>query len=257
MKTVARSCIVCISLIVIGLLFAGVSHAKVDPKTCVGLWLFDEGQGEIAKDSSGNGLDGTLMSKPKWVNGKFGKALEFDGPGQHVFIKDVLIPKTGWSISSWIYRDTNAADSIWINHNNVRKDGATLHLYFTPGNNIPRMCYHGDGAGFSPLSEIGKNVWTHIVFVVEDKGRKVYINGNLDNSDANSVGYNGDKAPLLIGMFLDCCPFIGRVDEVGVFNVALTPEEVMTIKNNGFAPVSPKGLLTAAWGEILENAGQK
>lgn len=250
--------IVCVSLILVGLVLINVSDAKIDPDTLIGLWLFDEGKGDIAKDSSKNGRDGTLIKGPKWVDGKFGKALEFGGPlGQHVLTKNVPIPATGWSISSWISRDTNADYAIWINHNNVRKDGATLHLMFLPGTNTPRMCYHGDGDGFPLLSEVGKNVWTHIVFVIDPGGnRKVYLNGELDNSDKNTVGYNGGDVPLLIGMFLDCCQFVGLVDDVGVFDVALTQDDVVNIMNNGLGkaigllPVSSEGQLTTVWGEI-------
>jgi len=61
------------------LLFIGQTVAKIDPKTLVGAWLFDENQGNTAKDASGNGNPGTLDKTPKWVDGKFGKALEFNG----------------------------------------------------------------------------------------------------------------------------------------------------------------------------------
>ena len=54
------------------------SYAKIDPKTCVGMWLFDEGKGDTAADSSGNKNDGTLKNNPKWVDGKLDKALSFD-----------------------------------------------------------------------------------------------------------------------------------------------------------------------------------
>ena len=56
-----------------------ISDAKLDPDTYIGIWKFDEGKGDTAKDASDNGHDGTLMSNPKWVEGKFGDALEFDG----------------------------------------------------------------------------------------------------------------------------------------------------------------------------------
>ena len=68
------------SLIVLSLMFAGVSSAELDPKTVVGMWLFDEGKGDTAVDSSENGNDGELVNGPKWVkDGQFGSALEFDG----------------------------------------------------------------------------------------------------------------------------------------------------------------------------------
>jgi hypothetical protein len=61
MKTaIANLSLASISLIVISLLFAAPSSARVDPETCVGMWLLDESGGTTAKDSSGNKNDGTL-----------------------------------------------------------------------------------------------------------------------------------------------------------------------------------------------------
>jgi len=70
---------ICISLAVVSLMFAGQSSAKVDPKTAAGIWLFDEGAGNVAKDTSANGNDGKFVGNPAWAKGKFGNALKFDG----------------------------------------------------------------------------------------------------------------------------------------------------------------------------------
>ncbi|MDE0555538.1 MAG: hypothetical protein OXI24_15055 [Candidatus Poribacteria bacterium] len=40
--------------------YAATGYAKIDPKTVVGIWLFDEGNGKVAEDLSGNGHDGEL-----------------------------------------------------------------------------------------------------------------------------------------------------------------------------------------------------
>jgi len=56
-----------------------ICSGKIDPESVVGMWLLDEGKGDTAKDSSGSGNDGTLANNPKWVEGKSGKALEFNG----------------------------------------------------------------------------------------------------------------------------------------------------------------------------------
>ncbi len=45
-----------------GFLFAVSSEAKIDTKTIAGMWLFNEGQGKVANDSSGNGNNGDLMN---------------------------------------------------------------------------------------------------------------------------------------------------------------------------------------------------
>ena len=62
---------------------SGKSHARLEG--LVGAWLFDEGKGNIAEDASGNGHDGEIR-KAKWVEGKFGKALKFDGDGAVVIL---------------------------------------------------------------------------------------------------------------------------------------------------------------------------
>lgn len=64
--------------------FPLLSAAEVSVDDAIVIWLFDEGKGGVAKDSSPNGNDGELIAEPKWVEGKFGGALEFDGGGTSV-----------------------------------------------------------------------------------------------------------------------------------------------------------------------------
>ncbi|MBU4338844.1 hypothetical protein KKD57_04800, partial [Patescibacteria group bacterium] len=56
----------------------------------VGYWNFDEGEGKIAKDLSGNGNDGNLISGPVWIDGKVGKALSFYGVDDYVEIPNSI-----------------------------------------------------------------------------------------------------------------------------------------------------------------------
>ena len=45
-------------------------YAQIDQKAIVGVWLFDEGKGDTASDSSGNGHDGKIESGIKWIAGQ-------------------------------------------------------------------------------------------------------------------------------------------------------------------------------------------
>lgn len=75
--------------ILLVLVLAGLS-AIVQAQSDEGLvaeWHFDEGSGTIAKDESGSGNDGAIYGA-KWVEGKFGKALEFDGVDDYVKVPD-------------------------------------------------------------------------------------------------------------------------------------------------------------------------
>jgi len=68
-----------------------MSNAQVE-ESLVAFWNFDDGTGKTAKDSSENELDGELVGGPKWVEGKIGKALEFDGGDDYVEVSDISTP---------------------------------------------------------------------------------------------------------------------------------------------------------------------
>ena len=95
--------LVYVVLMVMSSFFANLSYAEIDPQTCVGMWLFDQGEGKVVEDASGNDGDGDIFGA-KWVDGKFGKALEFDGDSNYVEVKnsDSLNPTEKISICMWI-----------------------------------------------------------------------------------------------------------------------------------------------------------
>ena len=93
--------------------FPLLSVAAVSVDDAIGIWLFDEGRGDVAKDSSPNGNDGELIAGPKWVEGKFGGALEFDGSGTSVETESAdkltgfeLGDKTDFTVTAWFKTDT-------------------------------------------------------------------------------------------------------------------------------------------------------
>jgi len=75
-----------VSFIVLCLILTGQTFAEVKMEDLAGLWLFDEGSRKVAKDSSDNGNDAEIPDGPKWVDGQFGKALEFDGSANFVTV---------------------------------------------------------------------------------------------------------------------------------------------------------------------------
>jgi hypothetical protein len=99
------------------LLFAGLvntSYSKTDidelMKSAVGVWLFDEGKGKVAKDLSKEGNDGELVKNPTWVKGKFGQALEFNGKDNCVQTGEKLLDNLKeFTILLWVSSDDNGS----------------------------------------------------------------------------------------------------------------------------------------------------
>lgn len=104
-------CILSLLLTTIG--YINTSDAKIDESTIAGMWTFEDGQGETVTDESGNGSDGTFVGDLKWVDGKFGGGLEFNGTDTWVKIgtkgdADSLAAldfnqSEGFSIHAWVY----------------------------------------------------------------------------------------------------------------------------------------------------------
>jgi hypothetical protein len=256
--------VACVSLIVIGLLFTGVSNAKVDPNTCVGVWLFEEGSGNVAKDSTKNGNNGSLENGPKWVAGKFGKALEFDGASSYV-----LVPKS----ASLNLGDKDFTITVWANSSKANAWKPFVNKYQAGGtdtmilagirdtNTITLAFYNDDlNPAYSPTLK----TWEHYAFTFEAKTKKreIFVNGKSVGSDtAGGLPKGSDDQNIEIGsMIYASLYYSGVIDDVGIFSVVLTQDDINNIMTNGIdkvtglTPVSPKGLLTTIWGEIRGNA---
>ena len=73
-----------VGLVAASFIFICQASAKIDEENVMGVWLFDEGSGDTASDSSPNGFDGEIVG-PKWEDeGIFGSCLEFDGVDDYV-----------------------------------------------------------------------------------------------------------------------------------------------------------------------------
>ena len=119
---VAKIALMCM---VLGLIITNLSIADIDLATITGMWLFDEGSGKVAKDTSGNGLDAKFKGSPKWVDGVFGKALEFDGSDAFIEIPAHENPSEAITVSIWVKSNTGT----WNQHGWVfeKRDAYMMH----------------------------------------------------------------------------------------------------------------------------------
>ena len=216
----------------------------------VGIWLFDEGKGGVAEDTSGNGNDGAITGA-KWVEGKFGGALEFEPP--HVVTvepSDSINFKDQMTIATWVYMNKGVSDTA------IRRNGSYLLEVQSQTERVPGGYVFGiwSGGGFTGgvwgTSVIEPEKWYHIVGLYDGNEMKLYVDGTLES--ATKQGGDVDQAgELLFGTF-GGEKFIGRLDEVIFFNRGITEAEVAELMTGVEAvlPVSPDGLLTTTWGRL-------
>jgi hypothetical protein len=247
---------ICLSLIVT-LLFVIPSYAAIDPGTIAGAWLFDEGSGTIAKDTSGNGKDGNIQGGAKWVQGKFGKAIELNGTDAWT-----EIPSIGTfdevTIATWVMTTGRTGQWRPIIDNNGWSVGWVHHQLY-PDNRVGFSISGNTGGddqfGKFLFDDSQLNVWHHIATVYSDKTKKIqfYVDGQLDVETA--WGENtGIIGPARIGSWDGGGrDWQGTFDEFIIFKVALTENDVKDLMSNSLNPTSSvesKDKLTTAWGSL-------
>jgi len=259
---VTRIAVASISLMVIGLLLTGQSIAKIDPATITGMWLFDDGKGTVAKDSSGKGLDAKLAGGPEWVDGKFGKALKFNGTSAYVEVPAHENPTVAITVSVWCKSNT----ATWNQHGWMveKRDAYIIHPNQGTTNVAFPICNGAcwnkpvswDTGAVGPKDITQWHMYTG-TFDSKTGDWKLYIDGKVESTLAlDKAPINVDTGPLYIGQDTCCAGRFGDaiIDEVAVFNVALGEADIQTIMKGGLqsvlTAVEPADKLSTTWADI-------
>ena len=250
----------CLCLFVVSLVLVGQSSAEIDKGSIVGIWLFDEDDGDIANDLSGNGNDGTLVKNPKWVEGMFGSALEFDGTNGVEIANPENFEFLTWTYTLW-FRAAAAGDyPNLIGRQFANSHGWTIHL--DPAGATFRIRIDTDG-GINQVKTVPKlvrdEVWHHGAITHDDESKKLvfYLDGVRGESSyageyQNSGGFLKIASPAVGAVNLNA----GAIDDVGIFDVLLEEDDVLDIMDlglaeaTGLAAVSSSGKLAATWAAV-------
>ena len=211
---------------------------KASDAGLVGWWKFDDGQGDVAKDASGNGHDGKVMAG-QWVKGRFGTALRFDGERSLV-----VIPHLGevdgsdeMTVETWVFWEgmgcyPNILTAGEWNPGGflvfVRNDSCSFRMG-KPGKEAwtLRKDWQEVGSTFVKSFELGK--WYHLAATFKRPAIATYVNGK----SVGSASWNfpvGQTGALQVGKWgLDqgkTQSHCGLIDELKIYKRALTADEV-------------------------------
>ncbi len=205
---------------------------------------FDEGSGNVAKDLSKYKNDCALKGNPKWIDGKFGKALELDGSTWgEVPDHPSLDMTTSLTIEAWVKlygggEGTQSAvekGSAWIdgeyNLAALYSNGTILQI-----KDLPEEC-NDENIG----SNIQDNNWHFLAGTWDGGVIRLFIDGNLDKElpCAGTLNTNDEF-------------IVGALDEIKIYNYALTLDELIKdMQNpNPASAVKSDDKLTTTWGKI-------
>jgi hypothetical protein len=202
----------------------------------VGWWKFDEGEGTIAKDSSGFGHDGKLNGNARWTTGKAGGAVQLDGKGSFVSIADRSAFNMGGKVTVAGWVNVHAVPSEWM-------------AIVTKGDNAWRLSmyekerrFHFSVNDWNRLELNGSiaveaDTWHHVAGVYDGQEVRLYIDGKLDTKQPWTGGIGRNNAEVLIGENAErrgrC--FDGMMEDVRVYNYALSDNEIKALATSQVA----------------------
>jgi len=219
---------------------------------------FDEGIGNTSFDASGNGNDGTLGNatagtQPTWTSdGIFGGALEFDGVDDFVNVgNDSSLDLSGksFTLAVWAQRLSQGSDNFIISQAESSSANKNLQFGFRDTNTFTLGFYGNDLTTTDTYVDSNWHFWVG-TYDATTNSRKIYRDSIEVASDTATNDYAG-FASITIGNRITVSPdtpFNGSIDEIKIYDRALSAEEV---KQHYEARVIEKNLP----GVILYNNG--
>src|SRR4030095_9898257 len=208
---------------------------------------FNENAGTTAADNSGNNNNGTLTNGPTWSpSGKFGAAVAFDGTDDYINVADAnsLDLTTGMTIEAWV-NPTNVTGYKTV----INKDNGTNNLAYTlsannntsgAANQRPnsRIRSGSTTTTITGTTKLLLNTWAHLACTYDGTTLRYYQNGVQVATVAVTASMTVTANPLRIGgtTALAAQYFAGLIDEVRIYNRALSAAEITTDMNTPIAP---------------------
>ncbi|MBM4023904.1 MAG: hypothetical protein FJ280_00635 [Planctomycetes bacterium] len=213
-------------VLVLAVVLPSVATAQPAP---AGWWRLDGN----AEDSSRNNNHGTAMGNPEWVAGKFAGALKLDGVDDYVDCGNApSLNITGdLTVTAWVYPTAGGHNTARIldKSSGVNLADPGYKFYLRVADNYIMSLSVG-GTSQNTTARLVLNSWNYFAFVADGTQWKVLINDTWQqwnntrrpNSVPNRLYLgSGSAAPR---------PFAGMLDDVRVYNAALTEAQVEQVK---------------------------
>ena len=211
----------------------------------VGWW---PGEGNANDVTSNN--NGTLVNDVGFAPGEVGQAFSFDGNGYVSIPDSPLLDSLTNSITIELWLKTDQMTSDWTGI--VAKGNSAWALQATPGANTVDFNVSLGAGDLSGSRSINDDQWHHVAGVYDGTNMFLYVDGTLDvsmpatglipqNSDPLAIGANVQAYVPPCGCNEPGYFFNGLIDEVSIYNRALTAQEIQAIYNAGISGKCPLG----------------
>jgi hypothetical protein len=209
-----------------------VSVCVPPPPDMVSWWPGDGNTDDII-----DGNSGAFVGNATYAAGEVGQAFSFDG-SNYVEVPDAanldFEPNAPITVDMWVYR-TGTATIMHCIGKRVGCTGSGSNYQISLNTDTGKgLAFGGDNGGAVTGQDLPLNTWTHLAGTFDGSTFRFYINGTLAGTGTGTLGPTNNE-PLRIGKSGDCANFVGLIDEVELFNRALSQPEIQSIVDAGSA----------------------
>lgn len=175
-------------------------------------------------DLSGNGNNAVLINSPLYSSGN-GGYFTLNGSNQYANVSSLtdILSNSNYSKSVWFYLSSYSS-----NNNLISESSGNKHAVYLGGGNKILAGHNGNwGTTAQSTSSIALNTWYNVVVTFDSSvGWKIYINGQLDNSNASTATFAG-SGNIQVGSFQTGNFLNGRIANAMVYNRTLLASEIL------------------------------
>ncbi len=170
------------------------------------------------------------------ARGRVGLAPQFDGLDDIITVPDdSALDVTTFSVGAWVMpTQLKNEQQVILAKENSTGGERNYSLMLLPNSTRVRFSFQaGDCTTWRAYDSVGElllNRWNHVMMTYDGQQVNLYINGTLDRSVPLAGTVCQSDTPLNIGRQWDAfTPFVGRIDEVTLYDYALSPRQVREI----------------------------
>jgi hypothetical protein len=229
-----------------------LSNAQIPTNGLVGYWPFNGN----ANDASGNGLNGTVYSASLTTDrfGNANSAFQFSGTtSSYISVSNnaKLLLADNLTISFWIYRTRTSSVEYIVGKGRDLGNSYSFILNSAGGTYGAFRASNGTGAFNSLVTPqaVDSNKWVFLTYVIHqpDSIQKLYVNGVPVDSSKSVLFTITNNYPLVFGRHFAAAngsggyeyPFLGKIDDILIYNRGLTQTEVLNLYHINLCP-APK-----------------
>jgi hypothetical protein len=192
-------------------------------------WKLDESSGN-ASDSVGS-VTLTNTNTITYSSGKINNGANLVALSNHRFVASSFTITAAFSISFWMYRTSAWVGGYMFSSPTV---SSTACIQITVRTDDNKIAYSNFINEVVSASTVAATTWTHVVVTSDGTNSVIYINGSSD-ATSSSVGHTSSAQTYNLGRRSDndTAYYDGSLDEVGIWDRALTSGEVTSLYNSG------------------------